>query len=181
MIVGLSNPLEQYKNTRHNIGHWYLKMLAQNCKTCLTEEKKFLGFTACIKIQNYTIRLLAPNIFMNINGQSIYKMASFYNIDLNQILIVHDDLDLQPGVAKLKYSYGHGGHNGLRSIINTFCNKNSFYRFRIGIGRPLEKKKVAFFVLSHPNNTERLLIKQAILNAIRDTLILIKMQNELKN
>ncbi|WP_367673332.1 aminoacyl-tRNA hydrolase [Buchnera aphidicola] len=181
MIVGLSNPLEKYKNTRHNVGSWYIKMLAKNCKAYLTEEKKFLGFTGCIKINHYSIRLLVPNIFMNINGKSIYKMASFYGINLNQILIAHDDLDLKPGIAKLKYSYGHSGHNGLRNTIDTFNEKNSFYRFRIGIGRPLEKEKIAFFVLSYPTNIERLLIKKSILNAVRETFILIKMQDKLKN
>lgn len=110
---------------------------------------------------------------MNINGQSVFKMASFYNINLNEILIVHDDLELEPGSVKLKYSYGHNGHNGLRNITNIFNQNINFYRFRIGIGRPMEKDQISSFVLSVPSDKEKILIQKSIQESINKTLQLI--------
>ncbi|QCI16247.1 aminoacyl-tRNA hydrolase [Buchnera aphidicola] len=169
MIVGLSNPKEEYHNTRHNVGSWYIYALAKYFLKILKEEKKFFGFTTSVIINSYSIRLLIPNIFMNINGKSVFKMASFYNINLNEILIIHDDLELKPGVFKLKYSFGHNGHNGLRNIINSFNKKVNFYRFRIGIGRPKNKDQVSSFVLSKPTKSEKILIKNSIADAIKTT------------
>jgi PTH1 family peptidyl-tRNA hydrolase len=169
MIVGLSNPKKEYHNTRHNVGSWYVYSLAKRFFTIIKEEKKFFGFTASCNLDSHYIRLLIPNIYMNINGQSVLKMASFYNINLSEILIVHDDLELKPGVSKIKYSYGHNGHNGLRNIINVFNTKINFYRFRIGIGRPINKDQVSSFVLSPPTKLEKILIKKSILDAIEKT------------
>jgi PTH1 family peptidyl-tRNA hydrolase len=104
---------------------------------------------------------------MNLNGKSVFKMASFYNIHLSEILIIHDDLELCPGIVKIKYGYGHNGHNGLRNIISCFQKKIDFYRFRIGIGRPEKKNLVSSFVLSSPTKTENMLIKKAILHTIK--------------
>lgn len=172
MIVGLSNPKKNYHETRHNAGSWFVYSLVEKYSNILKEEKKFFGFTTNINIRSNIIRLLIPNIFMNINGQSIYKMASFYNINLSQILVVHDDLDLEPGILKRKYSYGHSGHNGLRNIIKVFNKKVNFYRFRIGIGRPKDKDKISSFVLSKPSSRETNLIKKSISYAINETSIL---------
>ncbi|WP_422667590.1 aminoacyl-tRNA hydrolase [Buchnera aphidicola] len=173
MIVGLANPSAQYNNTRHNMGDWYIKSFIKNNFLSLIENKKFLGFTSSIMVNGQLIRLLLPNVFMNINGYSVYKMASFYDIDLSQILIVHDDLDLLPGIVKIKYSYGHSGHNGIRNIINIFKKNINFYRLRIGIGRPDKKSEIASFVLSKPHDHENILLKQGIIYAIRQTFILI--------
>ncbi|WP_082248327.1 aminoacyl-tRNA hydrolase [Buchnera aphidicola] len=170
MIVGLSNPKKEYHQTRHNVGSWFVYLLAQRYLKILKEEKKFFGFTSFLNIESNYIRLLVPNIFMNLNGKSVFKMASFYNIHLNEILIVHDDLELNPGIAKLKHSYGHNGHNGLRSIICTFKKKTNFHRFRIGIGRPSSKSQVSSFVLSIPDKCEKFSIKQSILHAIEETI-----------
>lgn len=172
MIVGLSNPKIEYHNTRHNVGSWYVYSLVESYLKNLKEEKKFLGFTASFNIESSYIRLLVPNIFMNINGQSVLKMASFYNIDLSEILIVHDDLELNPGVIKLKYSYGHNGHNGLRNVISMFNKKINFYRFRIGIGRPIYRDQIASFVLSIPEKKEKKLIQKSIFHAIEENFIL---------
>jgi len=172
MIVGLSNPKKEYHNTRHNVGSWYIYSLAERYFKNLKKEKKFLGFTSSFSLDSHDIRLLIPDIFMNINGQSVFKMASFYNISLNEILIVHDDLDLKPGIVKLKYSYGHNGHNGLRNIISLFNEKINFYRFRIGIGRPINQDQIASFVLSNPTKTEKILIEKSIVRAIDETLML---------
>lgn len=176
MIVGLSNPKAEYHATRHNVGSWYIYCLAERYLKFLKEEKKFFGFTSFINIKSYDIRLLVPNIFMNLNGKSVFKMASFYNISLSEILIVHDDLELKPGVSKLKYSYGHNGHNGLRDVISAFNKKIDFYRFRIGIGRPINKYEISSFVLSNPNKIEEVLIKQSILHAIEETIHLLSLK-----
>ncbi|WP_367682795.1 aminoacyl-tRNA hydrolase [Buchnera aphidicola] len=173
MIVGLSNPKNKYHKTRHNVGSWYIYSLAKYFSAYLKEEKKFFGFITFININSNKIRLFVPNIFMNINGEVIYKVASFYRIYLNEILVVHDDLDLEVGKSKLKYSYGHGGHNGLKSIINNFNKKINFYRFRIGIGRPKNKNEISSFVLSSPISEEKNLIKISIQHAIKKTHILL--------
>lgn len=173
MIVGLSNPKNKYHNTRHNIGSWYIYSLAKHFRSSLREEKKFFGFIASINIYSTNIRLFIPNTFMNINGSAIYKIASFYNISLNEILVAHDDLDLLSGQVKLKYSYGHSGHNGLRSVINNFNEKINFYRFRFGIGRPTNKKEISSFVLSEPTKEEVNLINISIQYSIKETLILL--------
>jgi PTH1 family peptidyl-tRNA hydrolase len=175
MIVGLSNPKEKYHQTRHNAGSWYVYYLAEYYSSILRENKKFFGFTSCINIESNSIRLLIPNIFMNINGQSIYKMASFYNVSLNKILIVHDDLDLNPGIIKIKYSYGHSGHNGIRSVIKSFNTTTNFYRLRIGIGRPKNKNEISSFVLSIPNFEEMNLIHKSILYTIKKTTSLLNL------
>ncbi|WAI12053.1 MAG: aminoacyl-tRNA hydrolase [Buchnera aphidicola (Macrosiphum albifrons)] len=173
MIVGLSNPKTEYHDTRHNVGSWYVYSLAKSYLNNFKKEEKFFGFTASCYIDSNHVRLLVPNIFMNINGQSVLKMASFYNINLSEILIVHDDLELNPGIIKLKYSYGHNGHNGLRNIISVFNNKKiNFYRFRIGIGRPINRNQIASFVLSMPTKQERILIERSILHAIEENFIL---------
>lgn len=173
MIVGLSNPKEKYHKTRHNVGSWYIYSLAKRCSSILKQEKKFLGFTSYFNIKSNSIRLLIPDIFMNINGFAVHKMASFYNISLHQILIVHDDLDLEPGIVKKKYSYGHNGHNGLRNIIKEFNTQVNFYRWRIGIGRPKNKNEVSSFVLSIPDSQDLKLIKKSISFAIEETFILL--------
>ncbi|QCI24099.1 aminoacyl-tRNA hydrolase [Buchnera aphidicola (Macrosiphoniella sanborni)] len=171
MIVGLANPKKEYHNTRHNVGSWYIYSLVKYYSQTLKREDKFLGFTTSFKIESYYTRFLIPNIFMNINGHSIFKMASFYQVHLNEILIVHDDLELEPGLIKFKYSYGHNGHNGLRNIIHIFNKKTNFSRLRIGIGRPKDKRKVASFVLSIPIQKEKILIQNAIINAIENNFL----------
>ncbi|AWH90771.1 aminoacyl-tRNA hydrolase [Buchnera aphidicola (Melanaphis sacchari)] len=169
MIVGLSNPKKKYHNTRHNAGSWYIYSLIKYHSNILKEDKKFLGFTSFLNIMSNNIKVFIPNIFMNINGYAIYKIAFFYKIRLSEILVIHDDLDLKPGIIKFKYSYGHSGHNGLRSIINEFHNqKINFYRFRIGIGRPINKNEISSFVLSPPSHSEMILIKKSILDAIKE-------------
>ncbi|WP_367681671.1 aminoacyl-tRNA hydrolase [Buchnera aphidicola] len=166
MMVGLANPIIKYGHTRHNIGSRYVQIFAKHYCKYLKEEKKFFGYTGVVFIKN-KIRLLIPNTFMNISGKSVFSMASFYRISLNEILLVHDELDLFPGIIKFKYGKGHNGHNGLRNIINTFDTKASFPRLSIGIGRPIQKKEVAYFVLSPPTEQENILINQAIEKSIK--------------
>ena len=113
------------------------------------------------------MRLLVPTTFMNLSGKSVAAMAKFFQIPPEQILVVHDEMDIPPGIAKFKLGGGHGGHNGLRDIISKLGNNNQFYRLRIGIGHPPTKEQVVNFVLNRPSQPEQHLIDAAQDEAIR--------------
>ncbi|EQB99746.1 aminoacyl-tRNA hydrolase [Photorhabdus temperata] len=174
LIVGLANPCAEYAQTRHNAGAWYLDLLAQSHNQPLKEESKFFGYTARINMCGHDVRLLVPTTFMNLSGKSVAALASFYRIQPDEILVAHDELDLPPGVAKMKLGGSHGGHNGLKDIQNKFGNNPNFYRLRIGIGHPGDKNKVIGFVLGKPPTSEQKLIDDAIDEALRCTDILMK-------
>ncbi|MBS9437579.1 aminoacyl-tRNA hydrolase [Photorhabdus noenieputensis] len=174
LIVGLANPGAEYAQTRHNAGAWYVDLLARSHNQSLKEESKFFGYTARISICGHDVRLLVPTTFMNLSGKSVAALASFYRIQPDEILVAHDELDLPPGVAKMKLGGSHGGHNGLKDIQNKFGNNPNFHRLRIGIGHPGDKNKVVGFVLGKPPASEQKLIDDAIDEALRCTDILMK-------
>lgn len=174
LLVGLANPGPQYAKTRHNAGAWVIEELARIFKTPLKEEKKYLGFTAKICVAGEDLRLLIPTTFMNLSGRSVAALANFYQISVEEILVVHDELDLPPGMAKFKKGGGHGGHNGLRDIISNMGNNADFYRLRIGIGHPGHKDAVAGYVLTKAPEKEHDQIEQAVDEAVRSIDILLK-------
>ncbi|WJV60636.1 aminoacyl-tRNA hydrolase [Pectobacteriaceae bacterium CE70] len=174
LIVGLANPGAEYAATRHNAGAWYVDRLAESHRQPLKEESKFFGYTSRLILAGHDIRLLVPTTFMNLSGKAVTAMATFYRIQPDEILVAHDELDLLPGIAKLKLGGGHGGHNGLKDIINKLGNNPNFHRLRIGIGHPGDKNKVVGFVLGKPPVSEQSLIDQAIDEAIYCTDILLK-------
>ncbi|WP_392551968.1 aminoacyl-tRNA hydrolase [Orbus wheelerorum] len=178
LIVGLANPGSEYAQTRHNAGAWYVDTLAQRFNQSLKNEAKFFGYTARINIDGQDIRLLVPTTFMNLSGKAVQAVATFYQIKPEEILVAHDELDLNPGIAKLKLGGGHGGHNGLKDIINKLGNNPNFYRLRIGIGHPGDKNKVVDFVLNKPSQPEQELIDKAIDESVRCTEILVKQSTE---
>ncbi|NIB40145.1 aminoacyl-tRNA hydrolase [Pseudomaricurvus alkylphenolicus] len=147
MIVGLGNPGAEYDLTRHNAGADFVTEVARQCGASLAPEKKFFGHVAQINIDNRPVRLLIPTTFMNRSGQSVAALANFYKIAPEAILVAHDELDMEPGIAKLKIGGGHGGHNGLRDIISALGNNKNFARLRLGIGHPGNAKQVASYVL----------------------------------
>ena len=153
LIVGLGNPGRQYEKTRHNAGFLFLDTLADQLGCTWVNEAKFQGVFSQGKIANTPVMLLKPDTFMNRSGQSVGKIARYYKLQPEEILVVHDELDFNPGLVKLKKDGGHAGHNGLRDII-AHLNSNDFYRLRIGIGRPAAGKVVADFVLSSPPKSE---------------------------
>ncbi len=157
LIVGLGNPGPSYEKTRHNAGAWFVEALADSQHTTLKLEKKFQAHIA--RVQNTYIAI--PTTYMNLSGQSVKAIQNFYKIPTDNILIAHDELDLNPGVIKLKTGGGHGGHNGLRDIINQLGTKD-FHRLRIGIGHPGHKDDVSNFVLAKPSNIDKI----AIINAL---------------
>jgi PTH1 family peptidyl-tRNA hydrolase len=153
LIVGLGNPGRQYEKTRHNAGFLFLDTLAQELGCAWSNEPRFQGLFAEGNIANSKIMLLKPDTFMNRSGQSVGKITRYYKLLPEEILVVHDELDFNPGVVKLKKDGGHAGHNGLRDII-AHLGAKEFYRLRIGIGRPTAGKVVADFVLSSPSKQE---------------------------
>ena len=160
LIAGLGNPGNEYEKTRHNAGFWFIDQLVSQYNLTLKNESKFLGEVAKFNSPSGNIWLLKPMTFMNRSGQSIARLAQFYKIKPEQILIVHDELDLPPGSVKLKQSGGHGGHNGLRDSIAQL-GKN-FYRLRLGIGHPGNKEQVVGFVLGKTPQSDKQLIESAI-------------------
>ncbi|HHF1668860.1 TPA: aminoacyl-tRNA hydrolase [Haemophilus influenzae] len=155
LIVGLGNPGEKYADTRHNAGEWLIERLARRFNVSLNPENKFFGKTARTLLNGKEVRLLVPTTFMNLSGKAVGALASFYRIKPEEILVIHDELDLPAGVAKLKQGGGHGGHNGLKDIVAQLGNNNNFYRLRIGIGHPGHRDLVAGYVLNKPSPVDR--------------------------
>lgn len=162
--MGLSNPIHKYNKTRHNVGAWFVDKLAKYYNVVF--KKKFLGKIGTLSVHNKNIRILIPDLFMNLNGESVFLVSRFYNIDINHILVVHDELDLTIGNFRFRQSSGHGGHNGIRSILLKFNLPCNFYKISIGIGRPLKRSDVASFVLSAPTSMEKFLINKTIDEAL---------------
>lgn len=155
LIVGLGNPGDKYTDTRHNAGEWLIERLARRFNVSLNPESKFFGKTARTLVNEKEVRLLVPTTFMNLSGKAVGALASFYRIKPEEILVIHDELDLPAGTAKLKQGGGHGGHNGLKDIVAQLGNNNNFYRLRIGIGHPGHRDLVAGYVLNKPSPADR--------------------------
>lgn len=165
LIVGLGNPGREYETTRHNAGCWWLEAFAGAHGFSFRSENKFHGLVARNAWRDQELWLLMPQTFMNICGRSVGALAQFYKIAPAEILIVHDELDLPPGSAKLKLGGGHGGHNGLKDII-AHLGSRDFWRLRLGIGHPGERAEVSNFVLNNPRREERDAIELAMQRAL---------------
>jgi PTH1 family peptidyl-tRNA hydrolase len=166
LIVGLGNPGPQYEETRHNAGFWFVEAVARSQGQPFRAEGKFFGDVAKVNIGGQQVWLLKPNTYMNRSGQAVAALANFYKIPLEQILVVHDELDLLPGTARLKQGGGHGGHNGLRDIVAQMGG-NNFLRLRVGIGHPGNSKQVADFVLHRASAEEQRLIDDSLDRALK--------------
>lgn len=160
LIVGLGNPGAQYEATRHNAGFWWVDQVCAETGSKLNLEAKFFGHAGKLKSHEDTW-LLKPTTFMNASGRAVAALAKFYKITPGSILVIHDELDLPPGVTKLKKGGGHGGHNGLKDIAAQLGTPD-FWRLRIGIGHPGDKNQVANFVLHAATRDEQTLIEQNI-------------------
>ena len=162
LIVGLGNPGDKYADTRHNAGEWLIARLARRFNVTLNAENKFSGYVGKTLINSKEIRFLVPMTFMNLSGKAVGALANFYRIKPEEILVLHDELDLPPGSVKLKLGGGHGGHNGLKDIVAALGNNNNFYRLRIGIGHPGHRDLVAGYVLNKPSPSEREALEKAL-------------------
>lgn len=162
LIVGLGNPGDKYADTRHNAGEWLIARLARQFNVTLNAENKFFGNVGKTLMNGKEIRFLVPTTFMNLSGKAVGALANFYRIKPEEILVLHDELDLPPGSVKLKLGGGHGGHNGLKDIVAALGNNNNFYRLRIGIGHPGHRDLVAGYVLNKPSPSEREVLEKAL-------------------
>ena len=167
LIVGLGNPGPSYIETRHNAGQIFVEEIARAFQISLTVEKKFFGLTGTGIIAGKEIKLLIPTTFMNRSGQAVSAICQFYKITPEQMLVAHDELDFEPGIARIKFGGGHGGHNGLRDIISSSGNNKDFYRLRIGIGHPGNPGEVSNYVLNKAPKAEHEKILASIDEAIR--------------
>lgn len=165
LVVGLGNPGKQYEDTRHNAGFWWLEALARELGVTLRPEPKYFGRLGKWVGAHGEIWLLCPDTFMNLSGKSVGSLSRFYKIAPESILVAHDELDLLPGVAKLKHGGGHGGQNGLKDIHAQLGSAN-YWRLRIGIGHPGAKEAVTGHVLGKPPLAERELMLDAIQSAL---------------
>lgn len=166
LIVGLGNPGAEYENTRHNAGTWFVEYLAKSSNVSLLNAPKFRGFQATAKLHDYPFYLFIPTTFMNLSGQAVKAFVNFYKIPTHAILIAHDDIDLEVGDIRIKFSGGHGGHNGLRDIVKNL-NSPDFYRLRIGVGRPQDNKEVVDYVLKQPNKSDKKIIDHILHDALQ--------------
>lgn len=164
LIVGLGNPGREYEATRHNAGFWWVEEFARAQGASFKADGKFHGLIARAALHGHDVHLLKPQTFMNISGRAVGAVAQFYKIAPANILVVHDELDLPPGSAKLKLGGGHGGHNGLKDII-AHLGTRDFWRLRIGIGHPGERGEVSNYVLNAARREEQALIDEAMQRA----------------
>ena len=165
LIVGLGNPGDKYAGTRHNAGFIWLNLLAEKYGASFKLISKFSAMVAVINIAETKVYLLKPITFMNNSGAAVVNVANYYNISVESILVVHDDLDLAVGKVKLKSGGGHGGHNGLRSIVNCLSSRE-FNRLRLGIGHPGVKADVSSYVLNNFSKVDIGLIDLSINQSI---------------
>ena len=174
-IIGLGNPGIKYNGTRHNVGKDWIKSIAKDCNLPLKSKKKIKATVAASSDEK--ILWGYPDQYVNDSGHSINKIIKTDNFNLEQIIIIHDDLDLPIGSLKLKIGGGHGGHNGLRSIISH--SGKSFIRLRVGIGHPGSKVDVTNWVLSKFKPSERDLILESFYKF--NNIIKLLSDNDIKN
>jgi PTH1 family peptidyl-tRNA hydrolase len=160
LVVGLGNPGREYEATRHNAGFWWVENLADLHRVRLQTEPKFFGRVGKLGTGPNDGWLLLPQTFMNASGRAVQALAGFYKIAPGEILVVHDELDLEPGIVRLKKGGGVAGHNGLKDIAAVLGPE--FWRLRIGIGHPGERAEVVNYVLRPPRQEETELISAAI-------------------
>ena len=168
LVIGLGNPGAEYAKTRHNAGFWFCERLAGDLGIALSKETRFHGIAGSARAGSATpngLWLLLPQTFMNRSGQAVRALAQFYRIEPDEMLVVHDELDLPPGQLRLKFGGGLGGHNGLKDIT-AHLGTQDFWRLRVGIGHPGDRNEVVNFVLKPPRREESVLIDESIDRAL---------------
>lgn len=165
LFVGLGNPGPEYEDTRHNAGFWFIDDLARRLGVSLLPDRAYHGLVARANTPQGPVWLLQPHTYMNLSGKSVAALARFFKVTPEEVLVVHDELDLLPGQVKLKKGGGHGGHNGLRDI-HAQLGTPDYWRLRLGVGHPGVKHEVANYVLRKPPQSER----EAIIKCIGQSL-----------
>ncbi len=161
LIVGLGNPGPEHAAQRHNIGFWFVDALAEGEGERFSAESRLFAESARVRPSGHDLRLLKPATFMNRSGRAVVAALNYWKIDPAEMLVVHDDLDLDPGVARLKFDGGHGGQNGLRDTIAQLGH-GRFHRLRLGIGHPGHKDRVTSWVLGRPGRDDEASMLRAI-------------------
>jgi peptidyl-tRNA hydrolase, PTH1 family len=165
LLVGLGNPGPEYEHTRHNAGFWWIDEAARKLGARLASERSYHGLVARVNRPAGPLWLLEPQTYMNLSGKSVAALARFFKIAPDEILVVHDELDLQPGQAKLKQGGSHAGHNGLRDI-HAQLGTPDYWRLRLGIGHPGVKAEVINYVLQKPSREHREAIEATIARSL---------------
>ena len=165
LIIGLGNPGSRYAGTRHNAGFWFVDRLAMQQRCDLARQARLYGYLGRLSVDGVDCRLLKPDTYMNESGRAVRAVLDYFRIQPQEALIVHDEIDLEPGVVRLKQGGGHGGHNGLRDIVQVLGN-GDFPRLRIGVGHPGHKDDVIDYVLRKAGADEQELIDDAISRAL---------------
>lgn len=165
LIVGLGNPGPKYAETRHNAGFWFLEQLVRETGASLREKSRLSAETARVRWQGHDCVLARPTTFMNRSGQAVRAVLDYYDVETARMLVAYDDLDLPPGVVRLKQGGGHGGHNGLRDIFSHVADRG-FLRLRIGIGHPGHKDAVTGYVLGRSPAQVRQVVEDAMGRAV---------------
>ncbi len=160
MIAGLGNPEERYERTLHNAGFWFVDELARRLNGQLKYEKRFDAEVCKVSIANNDVWLVKPQSFMNLSGGPVRSVLDYYRLPAGQLLVAHDEIDLPPGTVRLKQGGGHGGHNGMRDIIQ-HCGRD-FMRLRLGVGHPGHKDQVTSYVLKKASSD----VEAAILKSV---------------
>ena len=161
LLVGLGNPGPEYEMTRHNAGFWFIDEVARQLGARLQPDRSYFGLVARVNRPEGPIWLLQPMTFMNLSGKSVSALARFFKIEPGEILVAHDELDVMPGDAKMKFGGSHAGHNGLKDI-HAQLGSADYWRLRLGIGHPGVKAEVVNYVLRKPPSEERESIDKAI-------------------
>lgn len=166
LLVGLGNPGPEYEATRHNAGFWWVDAAAKQLGARLSADRACFGLVGRVNRPAGPVWLLQPQTYMNLSGKSVAALARFFKIAPQEILVVHDELDLLPGQLKLKEGGGHAGHNGLRDI-HAQLGSADYWRLRLGIGHPGDKAEVAGYVLRNPPTSEREAIERSIEESLK--------------
>jgi len=161
LIVGLGNPTRQHERDRHNVGFWFVERLADKLRATLNKDAKYHALVARVSHGGHDVWLMEPQTYMNLSGKAVGSLARFFKFQPEEILIVHDELDFEPGIVKLKRGGGAGGHNGLKDIEAQLGNQGT-WRLRVGIGHPGDKNVVPDYVLNSPAPSEREAIDKAL-------------------
>ena len=172
LIVGLGNPGSEYAQTRHNAGFWFVDEVADRLKVSLAPERSYFGVAARTSVAGRPLWLLMPTTYMNLSGKSVAALARFFKIAPDEILVAHDELDLQPGQVRLKLGGSHAGHNGLKDI-HAQLGSGDYWRLRIGIGHPGIKELVQPYVLQNFPAEEMMQWVEPLTGSIAETIPLL--------
>lgn len=163
IIAGLGNPEERYAHTLHNAGFWFVDELARRDGTQFRYEKRFDAEICKIALAGADVWLVKPQCFMNLSGGPVRNMLEYYRLGVESLLVAHDEIDLPPATVRLKKGGGHGGHNGLRDVMQ-HCGKD-FMRLRLGVGHPGHKDAVTGYVLKRASSDVESMILQNVSEA----------------